>query len=131
MHGLPIVDVGGLDLDRDPGLLEPVDGERPAEEPLSAPTDAPTTRSGRTSASVSERSIPTWAAPRLPTPQRTNAVVTLLTLFGGWLSRGLAAGQTSLRFQQCELGKVVAVEAPVPGEQPICVQQRVRPDEEL
>ena len=48
----------------------------PASQPaLMAPTLAPTSRSGRTPPSPSARSMPTWTAPRLAPPDRTNAVV--------------------------------------------------------
>ncbi len=39
-----------------------------------APTDAPKTRSARMSRAMSSWSMPTWTAPRLPPPARTNAV---------------------------------------------------------
>src|SRR6202165_4447521 len=48
---------------------------RPAiQAALTAPTDVPTRRSGRTLFSNRARSIPTWTAPRLPPPERTKAV---------------------------------------------------------
>ena len=39
-----------------------------------APTEAPKTRSARMSRRMSSSSMPTWTAPRLPPPARTNAV---------------------------------------------------------
>src|ERR1041385_5538644 len=39
-----------------------------------APTDAPTTKSGSIPKDSSVRSMPTWIAPRLPPPVKTNAV---------------------------------------------------------
>ena len=43
----------------------------------SAPTEAPTSRSGWTPRAVRAWSMPTWTAPRLPPPDTTKAVVTV------------------------------------------------------
>src|SRR3954464_15095963 len=42
-----------------------------------APTEVPITRSGTMPRSAKAWSIPTWTAPRLPPPERTNAVVAI------------------------------------------------------
>ena len=50
------------------------DGSAAMAAPFSAPTEQPTTRSGRMSRSTSACSIPTCSAPRLPPPLSTKAV---------------------------------------------------------
>ena len=55
------------------------DGSAANAAPLSAPTDVPTTRSGRTPCSRRARSIPTSAAPMCPPPPSTNAIIELTT----------------------------------------------------
>jgi hypothetical protein len=45
---------------------------------LIAPTEAPTTKSGRTPQDSRTRNMPTCIAPRLPPPAKTNAVVFLV-----------------------------------------------------
>src|SRR5215213_7913513 len=52
--------------------------------PLIAPTDVPTTMSGRMSRSIRARSIPTCIAPRLAPPERTNATL-ISYLFRVWV----------------------------------------------
>ena len=51
-------------------------GSAATSAPLIAPTDVPTTRSGRMPASDKARSMPTSWAPRMPPPPSTNAVCT-------------------------------------------------------
>jgi len=50
-------------------------GSAAMKAPLIAPTEVPTTRSGRMPASDSARSMPTSCAPSRPPPPSTNAVV--------------------------------------------------------
>ena len=48
-----------------------------------APTDEPTTKSGRTPQDNNVRNMPTWIAPRLPPPAKTNAVFSAVALMRG------------------------------------------------
>ena len=59
-----------------PDVAEALGPPPPANQaPLIAPTDVPVTRSGRMSCSASATIMPTWSAPWLAPPERTNARV--------------------------------------------------------
>src|SRR5262249_55064014 len=76
--------------------------------PLMDPTEVPTIRSASMPRSYRARTIPTWTAPRLAPPERTNAVFGLMThlRLRSWsfLPEPMSAGRVRTRRRRTQTG---------------------------